>query len=65
MPKFGHGISRAFEEVIGGFVISVILISFVNTGIIDPSYLFLFSIINVIGISVLILAMPYWERHIF
>lgn len=60
MPRFEHGIKRAITEIIGGLVIATILNAFISSGLLDPSYLFLFKLLNMIGTIALILAMPYW-----
>jgi len=60
MSAFGYGIRRATAEVVGGIITSSILIAFVNSGLLDPSYKLLFSLLNVVGVITLILAMPYW-----
>lgn len=60
MPTFGRGSQRAFGEVVGGIVTSLLLATFVNSGILKDSDVFVFNLINMMATVVLILAMPYW-----
>lgn len=60
MSAFGYGARRAIAEVVGGIVTSSIVIAFINSGLLDPSYTLLFHLLNVVGIVSLILTMPYW-----
>jgi hypothetical protein len=60
MNGFEYGTKRAIEEIVCGFVTSVIVNVFINSGLLSPSYVLLFGVINVIGLITLIFAMPYW-----
>ena len=60
MNRLEHGLKRAFEEVIGGFVTSAIVYAIASSGLLSPAYLLLFGLINVIGTVTLVYAMPYW-----
>ena len=60
MPSFRYGIRRAITEVVSGIVTSGILIAFVDSGLLDPFYTFLFNLLNMAGTASLILMMPFW-----
>ena len=60
MNGFEYGFKRAFVEIIGGIVTSIIVTAFTNSGLLDPSYVLLFNLLNVFGIIMLLLVMPYW-----
>lgn len=60
MPGFEYGVRRAFLEIISGLITSAVLIAFVRSGLLDPSYVLLFILLNLVAIISLILVMPYW-----
>ncbi len=60
MPRFKHGYKRAITEIITGIVMGILLGTLESTGLIPPTYIFLFKLISIIGVVSLILAMPYW-----
>ncbi len=60
MSWFEYGVRRAFLEVSSGLITSTVLIAFVRSGLLDPSYLLLFILLNIVAIILLILVMPYW-----
>lgn len=60
MPGFEYGIKRAFTEVISGIVTSAIILAFLNSGILDPTFVFWFKLLNIVGIITLIIVMPLW-----
>ena len=60
MSKFEYGLRRAITEAIMGAITSAILLAFINSGNLDPSYSLLFQLLNIVGIIGLIQAMPYW-----
>lgn len=60
MPSEEHGLARAITEILGGFITSTILSAFVSSGILDPSSLLLFHLLNAILIVSLLLKMKYW-----
>lgn len=60
MSTFGYGARRAIAEVVGGIVTSAMVVAFINSGLLDPSYILLFHLMNLAGIFTLILAMPFW-----
>jgi len=60
LNKFDYGLERAFSEITGGILTSIIVASLVSTGLI-PSYLiWLFHLLNIVDMIVLIQKMPYW-----
>ncbi len=61
MNGFAYGIRRAIAEIIGGFVLSSVVMEFAKIGIITPTYLLLFNIINIVGTLVLFYVMPVWS----
>ena len=60
MPTGEHGLKRAITEIVGGFITSAIISAFVKSGILDPSFILLFHLLNVIFIISLLLKMKYW-----
>ena len=60
MPGFEHGCKRGMLEVIGEFATAVILNAFISLGLLDPSFAFYFKLLNMLGLIVLIFAIPYW-----
>ena len=60
MNVFKYGTKRAIGEIISGFVTSIIVDAFASSGLLPPSYVFLFGLINVLGTITLILTMPVW-----
>jgi len=60
MPRAEHGFKRAVSEIIGGMVTGVVLNAFISSGLLQPSQVFMFKIINLLGTITMILAMPYW-----
>ncbi len=60
MSRLEYGFKRAVTEIIGGFISSLILDGFVESGAIPVSYMLLFHILNVVGTVTLILVMPFW-----
>jgi hypothetical protein len=60
MNGFESGANRAIGEIIGGFVTSIIVYTLASSGLVPPSYVLLFGLINIFGIIALLLAMPLW-----
>ncbi|MEM5771427.1 MAG: hypothetical protein QW790_01620 [Candidatus Aenigmatarchaeota archaeon] len=60
MNRFGYGVKRAIGEIIGGFVTSVIVDAFISSGLLNPAYVFLFALLNILGLILLLLTMPAW-----
>jgi hypothetical protein len=60
MSKFEYGFNRAVSEVVAGLVMSVVLSSFVNEGLIPTSFILLFHVTNVFSTVLLVFAMPFW-----
>ena len=60
LDKIYYGLNRAFDEIIGGLVISIIISILVGTGLIPLYLILLFHLINIIDMIVLIKKMPYW-----
>jgi len=60
MPTGEHGLKRAITEIVGGFITSAIISAFVKSEILDPSFILLFHLLNVILILSLLLKMKYW-----
>jgi hypothetical protein len=60
MSKFEYGFVRAVSEVVAGFVMSVVLSSFVNAGLIPTSLVLLFHVLNVLSTVLMVFAMPFW-----
>lgn len=60
MPGFGYGAKRAFAEVVGGIVVSLMLDAFAKTGLIPQGYLLTFNLLNGLGTAALFLVMPVW-----
>ena len=58
--KFDSGLNRIFGEIIGGLIASIIISSFVGTGLIPFYYIWFFYLLNIIDMIVLIQKMPYW-----
>jgi len=60
MSKFEYGFVRAVSEVVTGFVMWVVLSSFVNAGLIPASFVLLFHVLNVLSTVLMVFAMPFW-----
>jgi len=60
MSKFEYGFKRAVSEVVAGLIMSVLLASFVNEGLIPASFVLLFHATNVLFTVLLVFAMPFW-----
>ena len=60
MLGFWHGYQRAVSEVIGGVITAVILNAFISSGLLDPSFVLYFKLLNMLGLMALVLVMPYW-----
>ena len=60
MPGFEYGLKRSFLEVIGGIILSAIMVNFEKTGVIPSGFILLFTLINLIGTNLLVFALPYW-----
>ena len=58
--KFGSGLNRAFEEIFGGLLASIILSSFVSTGLIPSYFIWLIHLSSIVNMIVFIQKMPYW-----
>ena len=58
--KFDYGLNRAFEEIIGGLIASIIVSSLVSTGLIPSYFIWLFHLLNIVDMIVFIQKMPYW-----
>ncbi|MEM3697423.1 MAG: hypothetical protein QXG27_06355 [Candidatus Bathyarchaeia archaeon] len=60
MSKFEYGFVRAISEIVAGFVMSVVLSSFVSAGLIPGSFVLLFHVLNVFSTVLMVFAMPFW-----
>lgn len=60
MSKFEYGFVRVISEIVAGFVMSMVLSSFVNAGLIPASFVLLFHAVNVLSTVLLVFAMPFW-----
>lgn len=60
LDKFDYGLERAFSEIIGGLVTTIIISSFISTGLIPSYFIWLFHLLNIVDMIVLIQKMPYW-----
>lgn len=60
MPGFEHGYERAITEIVIGVFLSIVLNAFIQSGLLDPSWLLYFKILNMLSSIILIMAMPYW-----
>lgn len=60
MPEFEYGFVRVISEIVVGFVMSVVLSSFVSAGLIPASFVLLFHFLNVVSTVVMVFAMPFW-----
>jgi len=61
MPSgFEEGLKQALVEVIGGIIISVFLMAIRNSGLVPPSYISLFDLVNLVGSILLVIGMEYW-----
>jgi hypothetical protein len=60
MSKFGYGVGRAISEIVAGIVTSTILVAFMNSGLLNPSFMLLFHLINILSTIALIFAVPFW-----
>ncbi len=60
LDKFDYGLNRAFSEIIGGLVASILLSIFVSTGLIPSYFIWLFHLLNIVDMIFLIQKMPYW-----
>jgi hypothetical protein len=60
MNGFRYGAKRAVNEIISGFITSLIIDGFAISGFLTPDFIFLFGLLNVIGVTTLILTMFYW-----
>lgn len=58
--KIDYGLNRAFEEIIGGLIASIIISSVVSTGLIPSYFILLFHLLSIGDMIVLIQKMPYW-----
>ena len=63
MSKFGYGVRRTISEIVAGIVTSTILVVFVNSGLLNPSFMLLFHLINILSTIALIFAMPFWATN--
>jgi len=57
---FRYGAKRAFNEIIGGIVTSIFVDALANSGLLTPDFVFLFGLLNVLGVTILIFTMFYW-----
>ena len=60
MFKFEYGFKRAVSEVVAGLIMSVVLASFVDAGLIPASFVLLFHVLNVLSTVLMVFAMPFW-----
>jgi hypothetical protein len=60
MNGFRYGAKRAVNEIISGVITSLIIDAFAISGFLTPDFVFLFGLLNVIGVTTLILTMFYW-----
>jgi len=60
LDKFDYGLERAFSEIIGGLVTTIIISSFISAGLIPSYFIWLFHLLNIVDMIVLIQKMPYW-----
>ena len=60
MSKFEYGFKRAVSEVVAGLIMSAVLASFVNEGLIPVSFVLLFHVLNVLSTVLMVFAMPFW-----
>jgi hypothetical protein len=60
MSEFEYGFRRAIAEIVSGFVISLVLSSFVRIGLIPPSFMLPIHVSNFISTVLLVFAFPFW-----
>jgi len=60
MSRFEYGMKRAISEIVAGIITSTVLIAFVNSELLNPSFMLLFHLINILSTIALIFAMPFW-----
>ena len=60
LDKFNYGLERAFSEIIGGILTSIIVTSLVSTGLFPSYFIWFFHLSNIVGMIILIQKMPYW-----
>jgi hypothetical protein len=60
MNGFLYGAKRAVNEIISGVITSLIINAFVISGFLTQDFIFLFGLLNVIGVTTLIFGMFYW-----
>ena len=63
MSKFEYGMKRAISEMMAGIITSTILIAFVNSELLNPSFMLLFHLINILSTIALIFAVPFWATN--
>ena len=59
MPGFEDGYQRAVS-VIGVVITAIILNAFIFLGLLDPSFILYFKLLNMLALIALVLTMPYW-----
>jgi hypothetical protein len=59
-PLLEHGIIRAFSAVLGGIILTSLLHALADSGLIEPSYLVLLNLANILGIISISLLIKYW-----
>jgi len=60
MPSVEYGFQRAIYEIVTGFILSLILNIFASNGLLSPSWIHYFQLLNLLLTIALISAMPYW-----
>ena len=60
MPDGGHGLATATTGVLMGVMVESMLSSFVSAGIIDPSIMIIYHLINILAIFAFVHVTKYW-----
>lgn len=60
MNPLESGYERAIAEISGGFVSAFIITFLVNSGLVAPSWLLLFNLVNGVGALALFSALRFW-----
>ena len=60
MPTLEDGFARSVSEVIGGVIVSFTVEAFAKTGLIAPSFIMLFYLVNAASMVAMASAVPRW-----
>jgi len=60
MRSLEYGYKRAISEIVSGAIISIVISTLVQSGLLDKSLIIYFKVLNFLALIGLIMVVPYW-----